>query len=65
MTIEELRKRSLEQYDSLRRKAMYEAQQNSPIIVTPNAAGSSNSGSKQDCSLNKYVVNDYICDYFE
>jgi hypothetical protein len=66
MTTEELRRQSLEQYASLRRKAMFEAQQNTPITVTPNAAaGASGGGSKKDCSINEYVVNDYICDYFE
>jgi hypothetical protein len=44
MTTEELRRHSLEQYATLRRKAMFEAQQNAPITVTPNAAAGSSSG---------------------
>jgi hypothetical protein len=46
MTTEEVRRKSIEQFAALRRKALFEAQQNSPITVTPNAAaGSSISGS--------------------
>lgn len=45
MTLEELRQKSLEQYAALRRKALFEAQQNSPLVVTPNAADACTGGS--------------------
>lgn len=54
MTTEELRRQSLEQFASLRRKAMFEAQQNAPITVTPNAAGASGGGSSK--KLTPFIV---------
>jgi hypothetical protein len=44
MNIEEVRRQSLLQYADLRRKALFEAQQNSPIVVNA-AAGASGGGS--------------------
>jgi hypothetical protein len=44
MNIEEVRKQSIEQFAALRRKALFEAQQNSPIMVNA-AAGASGGGS--------------------
>ena len=44
MTTEELRQKSLEQFAALRRKAMFEAQQNSPITMAPAAAAGASGG---------------------
>jgi Leucine-rich repeat (LRR) protein len=44
LNIEEVRKQSIEQFAALRRKALFEAQQNSPIVVNA-AAGASGGGS--------------------
>jgi hypothetical protein len=67
MNIEELRKKSIEQFAQLRRQALLEAQRNAPLTILPQvaAAGSSSGGGGKDCSINEYVENDYICDYFE
>jgi hypothetical protein len=44
MTTEELRRLSLLQYAELRRKAVIDAQQDTPITITPNAAAGSSGG---------------------
>ena len=56
MNIEELRRQSIEQYASLRRKAMFEAQQNSPIMVTPNAAAGGASGGGSSIALTPFII---------
>jgi hypothetical protein len=47
MNIEELRKKSIEQFAQLRRQALFEAQRNAPLSILPQvaAAGSSSGGS--------------------
>jgi hypothetical protein len=68
MNIEELRKKSIEQFAQLRRQALLEAQRNAAVTVLPQVAAAgagSGGGGIKDCSINEYVENDYICDYFE
>jgi hypothetical protein len=44
MNIEDIRKQSIEQFAALRRKALFEAQQNSPITMAPAAAAGASGG---------------------
>ena len=66
--IEDLRRKSLEQFSELRKKALHESYRNAPIQIVHAAASGGGSPLPEpepaDCSINEYVVDDYICDYF-
>jgi Leucine-rich repeat (LRR) protein len=56
MNIEEVRKQSIEQFASLRRKALLEAQQNSPITMAPAAAAGASGGGSSNVELFNFDI---------
>jgi hypothetical protein len=63
---DDIRKRSLEIWAQERRRALHEAYLDRPLVPRVAAGAAAASGGGQtDCSINEYVENDYICDYFE
>jgi hypothetical protein len=56
MNIEDIRKQSIEQFAALRRKALFEAQQNSPITITTSAAAGGSSGGGSSNVLTPFIV---------
>jgi hypothetical protein len=67
MNIEDIRKRSIELYAEARRKALHEAYFNTPIRSAAGASSSSGGGGGGvvDNTINEYVENGYVEDYFE
>jgi hypothetical protein len=66
--LEQIRQQSLRTWSDAQRKALHEAVKNTPVnpIAPATAAGlGTGSGGALDDTVNNYVVNDYVENYFE